>query len=183
VVVPCKNYTRSSVYELTIKPSPNLPNLASIYWYPSTCFFEGTVLSEGRGTEAPFQLFGHPSLPKNMFSFTPAAMPGAGSPKWKDQVCYGWNVSADPSSIKNKLNGRISLYYLLEAYRLFPEKDKFFILPQSGNAKASFFNKLAGNAILMEQIKNGLSEDEIRRTWEPGLEAFKKIRSKYLIYE
>lgn len=182
-VIACKNYTRTSVYDLPIKPSPNLPNLSSIYWYPSTCFFEGTVLSEGRGTKAPFQIFGHPSLPKNMYAFTPVAMPGANSPKLKDQLCYGWNVGDEPSSIRKKLNNGISLYYLLEAYRLFPEKDKFFIMPKSGDARASFFNKLAGNATLMEQIKTGLTEDQIRKSWEPGLEAFKKIRKKYLIYK
>jgi uncharacterized protein YbbC (DUF1343 family) len=182
-VIACKNYTRKSIYELPIKPSPNLPNLASIYWYPSTCFFEGTVLSEGRGTMAPFQIFGHPSLPKNMYGFTPVAMPGANSPKLKDQLCYGWNLTADPSSIRKKLNNKISLFYLLEAYRLFPEKDKFFIMPKSGDAKASFFNKLAGNATLMQQIKEGRTEDEIRKSWEPGLNAFKKIRGKYLIYK
>jgi uncharacterized protein YbbC (DUF1343 family) len=182
-VVPCKNYTRESVYALPVKPSPNLPNLASIYWYPSTCFFEGTVLSEGRGTVAPFQLFGHPSLPKDMFAFTPVAMPGANSPKLKDQLCYGWDLRAEPEQIRKKLNHKISLFYLMEAYRLFPEKEKFFILPKSGDAKASFFNKLAGNALLMEQIKSGMDEASIRKTWEPGLMKFKKIREKYLIYK
>lgn len=182
-VVPCKNYSRASVYELPVKPSPNLPNLASIYWYPSTCFFEGTVLSEGRGTVAPFQLFGHPTLPKDMFAFTPVAMAGANSPKLKDQLCYGWDLRAAPELIRKKLNHKISLYYLLEAYRLFPEKEKFFILPKSGDAKASFFNKLAGNSILMEQIKSGMDEAAIRKTWEPGLMKFKKIRAKYLLYK
>ena len=182
-VVTCKNYSRASVYELPVKPSPNLPNLASIYWYPSTCFFEGTVLSEGRGTVAPFQLFGHPTLPKDMFAFTPVAMAGANSPKLKDQLCYGWDLRAAPELIRKKLNHKISLYYLLEAYRLFPEKEKFFILPKSGDAKASFFNKLAGNSILMEQIKSGMDEAAIRKTWEPGLMKFKKIRAKYLLYK
>jgi uncharacterized protein YbbC (DUF1343 family) len=182
-VVTCKNYSRASVYELPVKPSPNLPNLASIYWYPSTCFFEGTVLSEGRGTVAPFQLFGHPSLPKDMFAFTPVSMAGANSPKLKDQLCYGWDLRAAPKLIRKKLNHKISLYYLLEAYRLFPEKEKFFILPKSGDAKASFFNKLAGNSILMEQIKSGMDEAAIRKTWEPGLMKFKKIRAKYLLYK
>lgn len=181
-VIACKNYTRASVYDLPIKPSPNLPNLSSIYWYPSTCFFEGTVLSEGRGTIAPFQIFGHPSLPKDLYAFTPVSMPGATSPKLKDQLCYGWNVTGDPSMIRKRLNNRLDLSYLLMAYKLFPEKEKFFILPKSGDARASFFNKLAGNAILMEQIKSGLGEDDIRKSWEPGLAAFKIIRKKYLIY-
>ena len=181
-IVPCKNYSRASVYDLPIKPSPNLPNLSSIYWYPSTCFFEGTVLSEGRGTAAPFQLFGHPTLPSTMYAFTPKAMPGANAPKLKDQLCYGWNVSGEPASIRAKLNNRLNLSYLIESYRLFPEKEKFFILPKSGDARASFFNKLAGNATLMEQIKTGIAEDEIRKSWAPALMAFKKIRARYLIY-
>lgn len=182
-VIACKNYTRASVYDLPIKPSPNLPNLSSIYWYPSTCFFEGTVLSEGRGTVAPFQIFGHPSLPKNLYAFTPVSMPGATAPKLKDQLCYGWNVTGDPAMIRKRLNNRLDLSYLLMAYKLFPEKEKFFILPKSGDARASFFNKLAGNAILMEQIKSGLGEDDIRKSWEPGLADFKIIRKKYLIYQ
>jgi len=181
-IVPCKNYSRKSVYDLPIKPSPNLPNLSSIYWYPSTCFFEGTVLSEGRGTAAPFQIFGHPSLPSTMYAFTPKAMPGANSPKLKDQLCYGWNVAGEPASIRSRLNNQLNLSYLIEAFRLFPAKEKFFILPKSGDARASFFNKLAGNATLMEQIKTGIAEDEIRKSWAPGLKAFKKIRAKYLIY-
>ena len=181
-IVPCKNYSRASVYDLPIKPSPNLPNLSSIYWYPSTCFFEGTVLSEGRGTAEPFQIFGHPSLPSHMYAFTPKAMPGANAPKLKDQLCYGWNVAGEPASIRTTLNNQLNLSYLIESYRLFPEKEKFFILPKSGDARASFFNKLAGNATLMEQIKTGIAEDEIRKSWAPGLKAFKKIRAKYLIY-
>jgi uncharacterized protein YbbC (DUF1343 family) len=181
-IVPCKNYSRASVYDLPIKPSPNLPNLSSIYWYPSTCFFEGTVLSEGRGTAAPFQIFGHPTLPSTMFAFTPKSMPGANAPKLKDQRCYGWNVSGEPTLVRSTLNNRLNLSYLIEAYRLFPEKEKFFILPKSGDARASFFNKLAGNATLMEQIKTGIAEDEIRKSWAPALMAFKKIRARYLLY-
>ena len=117
-----------------------------------------------------------------MYAFTPKAMPGANAPKLKDQLCYGWNVSGEPASIRAKLKNQLNLTYLIEAYRLFPEKEKFFILPKSGDARASFFNKLAGNAILMEQIKAGVSEVEIKKSWEPGLMAFKKIRAKYLIY-
>ncbi|MEN9950226.1 MAG: hypothetical protein RLY85_978 [Bacteroidota bacterium] len=181
-VIPCLNYTRQTPYELPVKPSPNLPDNAAIYWYPSTCFFEGTVLSEGRGTAKPFQYFGHPQLPNAMFSFTPVAMPGAMNPKLKDQLCYGWDLSGTSQEVWRKVGGRLQLSYLLEAYRLFPAKDQFFILPRSGDAKASFFNKLAGNAELMEQVKSGLSEQEIRLSWEPGLAAFQKIRAKYLIY-
>jgi uncharacterized protein YbbC (DUF1343 family) len=109
-------------------------------------------------------------------------MPGAANPKLKDQLCYGWNVAGTPDAIRKKVNGRLQLSYLLEAYRLFPDKEKFFILPKSGDPKASFFNKLAGNETLMRQIREGVSEQDIRKSWEPGLTAFKAIRKKYLIY-
>lgn len=181
-VVSCSNYNRNSTYILPVKPSPNLPSNASIYWYPSICFFEGTVLSEGRGTKTPFQVFGHPSLPSNLYAFTPVAMPGASQPKLKDQLCYGWNISDADDLVFKKVNGRLQLGYLLEAYRLFPDKEKFFILPKSGDPDGAFFNKLAGNASLMQQIKSGMSEEDIRATWQPGLDAFKSIRKKYLLY-
>jgi uncharacterized protein YbbC (DUF1343 family) len=181
-VIPCAQYTHNSVYKLPVAPSPNLPDMSSIYWYPSTCFFEGTVLSEGRGTKTPFQVFGHPSLPSNLHAFTPKAMPGAANPKLKDQLCYGWNLADAPEAVRKKVNGGLQLSHLLEAYRLFPDKDKFFILPKSGDPKASFFNKLAGNDTLMRQMREGVSEADIRKSWEPGLTAFKAIRKKYLIY-
>lgn len=181
-VIPCLQYSGNTRYVLPVKPSPNLPDNAAIYWYPSTCFFEGTVLSEGRGTVKPFQYFGHPDLPSTLFSFTPKAMPGAMTPKLKDQRCYGWDLSGTADAVFNAVNGRLQLSYLLEAYRLFPEKEKFFILPKSGDPKASFFNKLAGNAMLMEQVKKGASEDEIRKSWQADLKRFLQIRKKYLLY-
>jgi uncharacterized protein YbbC (DUF1343 family) len=181
-VIPCAEYTRKTVYTLPVKPSPNLPNNASIYWYPSICFFEGTVFSEGRGTTTPFLVFGHPSLPSNMYAFKPAAIPGAMQPKLKDQVCYGWSLNSLDQEAYDKVNGRLHIEYLIEAYRLFPDKEKFFILPKSGDADASFFNKLAGNATLMQQIKSGVSASAIRASWKPGLEAFMSIRNKYLLY-
>lgn len=182
IVIPCNAYTRKSMYTLPIKPSPNLPSNASIYWYPSICFFEGTVFSEGRGTTTPFLVFGHPSLPNNMYAFKPTAMPGAMQPKLKDQVCYGWNLISSDQEAYEKINGQIHIEYLIEAYRLFPDKEKFFILPKSGDADASFFNKLAGNATLMQQIKSGASASTIRASWKPGLDAFLSIRNKYLLY-
>ncbi len=181
-IIACDRYTHQRAYTLPVAPSPNLPDMSSVYWYPSTCFFEGTVLSEGRGTRTPFQVFGHPSLPSTLHAFTPTAMPGAANPKLKDQLCYGWNLAASPEAVRKKVDGRLQLSYLLEAYRLFPEKDKFFILPKSGDPKASFFNKLAGNDALMRQIREGVSENDIRKSWEPGLSAFKAIRKKYLLY-
>ncbi len=181
-VIPNSNYTHKSKYVLPVKPSPNLPDIQSIYWYPSTCFFEGTVLSEGRGTDKPFQIFGHPSLPKNLYQFTPTSREGAKEPKLKDQVCYGWNVSGTPEEVVKKVDNKVQLGILLKAYKLFPDKSKFFILPKSGNADESFFNKLAGNATLMKQIQAGKSEKDIRKSWEPKLKAFKTIRKKYLLY-
>ncbi|GEP96556.1 exo-beta-N-acetylmuramidase NamZ family protein [Chitinophaga cymbidii] len=168
-VIPCANYTHRTLYQLPVKPSPNLPNMASIYLYPSTCLFEGTVFSLGRGTEKPFQVYGHPKLPKNLFSFTPRSMPGAKSPVLMDQTCYGYDLSHEAHA-----DNKIRLDWIINAYQLYPDKEKFF------NA---FFNKLAGNKELMQQIKAGKSPDEIRRTWEPGLAAFQQVRRKYLLYE
>lgn len=176
-IIPCTNYTHSSRYVLPVKPSPNLPDIQSIYWYPSTCFFEGTVLSEGRGTDKPFQLFGHPSLPQHLISFTPRSKPGATNPKLKDQLCYGWDLSGKPAEVLAKVNNQVQIKYLLEAYQQFPRKDSFF--PNKGN----FFNKLAGNNVLIQQVKEGKSETEIRSSWEPALTKFKEVRKKYLLYE
>lgn len=175
-VIKCKNYNHNTKYVLPVMPSPNLKSMQSIYLYPSTCFFEGTVLSEGRGTDKPFQVFGHPSLPKNLFSFTPMPNEGAKNSKCFGQKCYGWNVGGSSEKVLKSLNRRIQLKYLINAYKLFPGKDTFFL-------KNNFINKLAGNNLLMQQIKEGKSEKEIRDSWEPGLTAFKAIRKKYLLYE
>jgi len=182
MVIPCKNYTHESKYQLPVKPSPNLPDMSSIYWYASTCFFEGTVLSEGRGTDHPFQVFGHPALPKNLYSFTPRSKEGAKNPKLKDQLCYGWNLAAEPAVVLSKIGNQLQLEYLLEAYRLFPDKASFFLGKPNAEPTAYFFNKLAGNSQLMQQIKEGKTMEEIRASWQPGLENFKKIRARYLIY-
>ncbi|HZI54833.1 MAG TPA: DUF1343 domain-containing protein, partial [Chitinophagaceae bacterium] len=115
-VIKCANYTHKSKYVLPVKPSPNLPSIQSIYLYPSTCFIEGTVLSEGRGTSTPFQVFGHPSLPKNLYSFTPNPNEGAKSSKLYGQVCYGWNLGGTPEEVLKKVDDRIQLKWLMEAY-------------------------------------------------------------------
>jgi uncharacterized protein YbbC (DUF1343 family) len=181
-VVNCANYTHKSQYILPVRPSPNLPNMQSIYLYPSTCFFEGTVLSEGRGTDKPFQVFGHPSLPDTLYSFTPNPNEGAKNSKLYSQRCYGWDLSGSIEEVRKKVDNKLQLKWLIEAYTLFPEKDKFFILPKSGKMEESFFNKLAGNNELWQQIREGKSEATIRKSWEPALGAFKKIRRKYLLY-
>ena len=176
LVIKCLHYDHKSKYALPVKPSPNLPSIQSIYWYASTCFFEGTVLSEGRGTDKPFQLFGHPDLPKSLISFTPESTTGAKDPKLKGQKCYGWDISGTPSEVLKNIDNKIQLKWILQAYKLFPDKENFFL-------KTNSFNRLAGNDILIQQIKDGLSENEIRKSWQPALDNFKKIRKKYLLYK
>ena len=174
-VIKCQNYTHSSKYVLPVRPSPNLPEIQSIYLYPSTCFFEGTVFSEGRGTDKPFEVFGHPLLSKDLYSFVPKPNEGAKSSKHYFETCYGWNLHDEPEKVLQEVDSRIQLKWLLNAYKLFPGKDSFFL-------KTNHFNRLAGNDILMQQVKDGKSEDEIRKSWEPDLEKFKAIRKKYLLY-
>lgn len=183
-VIPNGGYTHKSMYTLPVKPSPNLPDIQSIYWYPSTCFFEGTVLSEGRGTDKPFQIFGHPSMPKNLYKFTPTSREGAREPKLKGQVCYGWNVSGTPQEVLKKVDNRLQLGWLIMAYKLFPDQANFFLGAKKEKLTDTdyFFNKLAGNATLMQQIRQGVPEPTIRKSWEPGLKKFKTIRKKYLLY-
>jgi uncharacterized protein YbbC (DUF1343 family) len=183
LVIKNLNYDHNSKYVLPVKPSPNLPDIQSIYLYPSTCFFEGTTLSEGRGTDKPFQIFGAPSLPKNLYSFTPHATEGAKSSKHYGAICYGWDLSGTPAEVLKKVDNKIQLKWLMEAYRLFPNKDSFFILPKSGKMENSFFDKLAGNDDLWKQIRDGKTEKEIRASWQPKLDQFKKIRRKYLLYK
>jgi len=182
-VIKCRNYTHKSRYVLPVRPSPNLPNIQSIYLYPSTCFFEGTVLSEGRGTSKPFQVFGHPTLPKDLYSFTPNPNEGAKNSKNYGQVCYGWDLSGSPEEVMARVNNRVQLKWLLEAYRLFPDKENFFIKPKSGKMEESFITKLAGNNELWQQVKNGIPEEAIRKSWEPALSRFKEVRKKSLLYD
>ena len=182
LVIKNKNYDHKSKYVLPVRPSPNLPDIQSIYLYPSTCFFEGTVLSEGRGTNKQFQVFGHPSLPKNLYSFTPNPNEGAKSSKLYGQKCYGWDLSGTPEKVLKEVDNKMQLKWLMQAYKLFPQKDSFFIVPKSGNMEASHFTRLAGNNELWKQIKDGVPEEAIRKSWEPALTEFKKIRKKYLMY-
>jgi len=175
-IIPCKNYDHSSKYVLPIAPSPNLKSMQAIYLYPSTCFFEGTLLSEGRGTEAPFQIIGHPLLPNNLYSFIPKPTAGAKNSKCFYQKCYGWYIAGSNEVVLQKLNNAVQIKYILDAYHLFPGKDSFFL-------KNNFFNQLAGTDILMEQIKQQVNENDIRNSWKPLVDSFKKIRKKYLLYK
>jgi uncharacterized protein YbbC (DUF1343 family) len=172
-VIPCLQYSHHTYYELPVRPSPNLPNMASIYLYPSICLFEGTPISLGRGTDKPFQVFGSPLFPKDLYSFTPRSVPGAKAPPLKDQLCYGYDLSGDAKSVLQQTGKRLQLKWVIQAYQLYPQKDQFF---------TPFFNKLAGNNTLMQQIKAGISEEAIRQSWEPALGRFKAIRKKYLLY-
>lgn len=172
-VVQCENYSHSSYYSLPIAPSPNLNNMAAIYLYPSTCLFEGTVVSEGRGTEAPFQLIGHPNYSGRQVSFTPKSVVGASlNPKFNGELCYGIDLRSIPiDSLKNW--STIHLEYLLDFYNdLYLGKD-FFI---------EYINLLAGTDIFQKQIIKGIGAEEIQRSWQEELERFKKIRAKYLLY-
>ncbi|MEI8074316.1 MAG: DUF1343 domain-containing protein [Bacteroidota bacterium] len=183
LVIKSANYTHESKYILPIKPSPNLPDMSSIYWYGSNCFFEGTALSEGRGTDHPFAIFGSPLLPKTLYAFTPTSRDGAKDPKQKDQLCYGWNLVGSQEAVLKQINNQVQIKYLMQAYQLFPDKENFFLKAKSGKPTDYFFNKLAGNKELMEQLKSGATESEIRKSWEPKLAAFKAIRKKYLLYK
>jgi uncharacterized protein YbbC (DUF1343 family) len=166
-VIPLRFYTHKTKYSLPIKPSPNLPNDLAIQLYPSLCLFEGTVISVGRGTEAPFQLYGAPKKEYGNFQFTPKSTAGAKKPMYEMKVCYGTDLR------KSSTGEGFQLKYLIEAYQKSPEKDIFF---------NNFFTKLAGNTMLQEQIKKGTKESLIRKSWEPDLIKYKSIRSKYLLY-
>ena len=168
-VVIMENYDHSLPYELPVKPSPNLPNAQSINLYPSLCFFEGTNVNAGRGTDKQFQIFGSPFLDETYFtySYTPESKDGAKNPKHLGKTCYGRDLSEHESL--NKIN----LKWLIEAYNNTENKDRFF------NA---FFTKLAGTTKLQKQIEEGLSAEEIRETWKKGLAEFSEKREKYLLY-
>jgi len=174
-IIECKNYTRQCRYFLPIKPSPNLGSDEAIYLYPSLCLFEGTDISLGRGTSTPFQIFGHPNLTIGDFYFTPEPIKGVSeNPPQKGKKCRGFDLTEEARSNLHG-NNSFNISYLIMAYNHFPKEMKFFTSP-------AFFDKLAGNSTLRWQIINGRTEEEIRASWQPGLEKFKKIRSKYLIY-
>ncbi len=177
-IIKNKNYDHRSMYTLPVAPSPNLADMTAILWYPTTCLIEGTVMSEGRGTPRAFAYIGHPSISNQSFSFTPNPRLGAMSSKLYGQTCYGWDLTK-----KAPPKDKINLGLIIEMYKSFPQKDSFFLEPKSKEPTAYFFNKLAGNASLMQQLKDGASEAEIRKMWEPGLTTFKLIRKKYLLYK
>lgn len=174
-VIPCENYWHGTYYELPIKPSPNLPNMRSIYLYPSLGLFEGTVASVGRGTPEPFQMFGFPKMLGFDTTFVPVSTPGAKYPPYKDELCQGISLlKYSPNKIR--LYQGINLLYLKQAYEGCPNKEDFFL-------KNGFFNLLAGTDQLKKQIISGASITEIQQSWKPGLIEFNTIRTKYLLYK
>ena len=168
VVIPMVNYTHGDSVNLPVSPSPNLPNNHAIRLYPYMCLFEGTALSIGRGTDNPFEFVGHPDLKNQPFTFTPVDKPEMSmDPKLEGQKCNGLDLR------KEKPERKIALKHLIDMYNQFPDKTKFFI---------PYFDKLAGTPELKEQIAKGMTEEEIRATWQKDLEAYKKMREKYLLY-
>lgn len=172
-VIPCENYNHDTLYELPIRPSPNLPNVTAIYLYPSLCWFEGTNISVGRGTDTPFQVYGSPMLPKTDFSFTPQSTQGATAPMFKGEECYGYNLS-NALQMGIVPQNKINLSWVIRAYNDYPDKKSYF---------TNYFDTLAGGTTLRKQIEAGLSEDEIRESWQEGLAEYSAMRTKYLLYK
>jgi len=180
-VIPVANYAHGMEYELPVAPSPNLNTQQAILLYPSVCLFEGTIISQGRGTHFPFTVLGNPDLKgKYKFSFIPISIKGMSeTPLHQNKICYGLDLRKFDTGEFRK-TGQINLKWLMEMYQAFPYKEKFFDYKQSN--QMGNFDKLAGVATLREQIIAGKSENEIRESWEPGLSNFKKLRKKYLLY-
>ena len=177
-VILLEGYTHETRYVLPVAPSPNLQTVEAVYLYPSLCFFEGTNVSVGRGTDHPFEMYGAPGMRAGDYRFTPHAIPGVSeNPPFKDVECVGFLLSEIASYEFYKLvPGELDLSYLMTAYQNCPDKANFFL-------KNNFFDKLAGTAQLRKQIVEGATDEEIRASWQPGLEAFKAVREKYLLYE
>lgn len=170
-VIKCKNYTHQTLYQLPVPPSPNLPNMKAIYLYPSLCYFEATPVSLGRGTDLPFQIYGHPNMQGYDFKFTPRSMPSAKEPPQKDKRCYGVNLSELPD--EKIMEKGIDLSYLIDAYKNLNMDDHFF---------RSFFENLIGVDYVRKMIKQGKSAEEIKAAWQDDVVKFKKQRKPYLLY-
>lgn len=171
-VIRCKGYTHQSRYTLPVAPSPNLPNMLSIYLYPSTCYFEATPVSLGRGTDKPFQVYGHPNMKGYSYSFTPRSRPGAKQPPQLNRLCHGVDLSSlDPEQV---IARGINLEYVIDAYRNLNMDDYFF---------RPFFEKLIGNGNIRKMIEAGKSAEEIKASWADDVAKFKQQRRKYLLYQ
>jgi len=172
-VVPCAGYDHGTFYELPVRPSPNLPNMAAVYLYPSLGLFEGTIVSVGRGTERPFQVIGYPGNPVGRHTFTPVPMPGAKDPPHKGKICTGFDLG-EYGSFQSRMDRRFRLHWLIDLYHNAPDKSGFF---------TPFFDKLAGGPDLRKRIIAGEDEERIHASWQPGLKAFMEVRKKYLLYQ
>ena len=170
-VIPLGNYDRNAIYKLPVKPSPNLPNWESVYLYPSLCLFEGTNVSVGRGTETPFQVYGHPDMTDD-FVFIPRTAEGHRAPLYSDKECHGKNLVEYAHRYRNN-EKKLNLSWILDARNQCKNDDKFF---------NNYFIKLVGVADMQQKINSGMSEDEIRSSWQTGIDNYLKIREKYLIY-
>ena len=168
-VIPCENYDHNTPYSLPVPPSPNLRSDVSIQLYPSLCILEATTVSVGRGTDGPFERYGHPDFPKMDFEFTPKSGPGSKNPKHMNAKCYGYNMGDAP-----RRETSFDLNFLINSRNLL--KGKTFI------DRSRMFNLLSGNDELAVQLIAGKSEEDIRASWQSKLDAFKVIRDKYLIY-
>lgn len=175
-VVTLEGYTHQTRYELPVHPSPNLQTTESVFLYPSLCFFEGTNVSVGRGTDCPFEMYGAPQMQAGDYTFTPHAIPGVSeNPPFKDKQCRGFFLHDFARQHLND-SGILHLEWLLTAYKQYGDPQQFFI-------PNGFFDKLAGTDQLRKQIAAGASEEDIRASWQEGLDHFRQIRQKYLLYE
>ncbi|MDZ7740929.1 MAG: DUF1343 domain-containing protein [Bacteroidota bacterium] len=167
-----KNYDHQTFYEVPLSPSPNLKSTNAIYLYPSLCFFEGTIVSVGRGTGHPFEVMGHPDFATGSYVFTPRSMEGAKHPRYEGKQCFGTSLI---NYTKNAgIPKKIELSWLISYYNFFKDNTDFF---------NDYFDTLAGSSRLREQIQSGISKEEIRLSWQEDLEKFKKTRKKYLLYK
>ena len=173
-VIKCKNYNHKKLYRLPLKPSPNLPDMRSVYLYPSTCYFEQTPLSLGRGTDKPFQVYGHPNIKDKEFTFTPVPNYGAKDPRYKNQVCYGVDLRREPS-IAQIMEDGINFSYIIDAYKSMNLDRNYFF--------GSGFELETGQLWIRNMIKEGKSAAEIKAAWAKDVEAFKKQREPYMLYE
>ena len=170
-VIPLGNYNRNAIYKLPVKPSPNLPNWEAVYLYPSLCLFEGTDVSVGRGTETPFQVYGHPAMTDD-FVFVPRTAEGHRAPLYSDKECHGKELASYAHNY-GKNAKKLNLTWILDARKQLKNDDKFF---------NSYFIKLVGVSDMQQKIDSVLTEDEIRSSWQDGIDNYLKIREKYLIY-
>ncbi len=172
-VITCLAYDHAMFYRLPVRPSPNLPNMAAVYLYPALGLFEGTQVSVGRGTETPFQVIGYPGCTTGSYAFTPKSLPGAKDPPYLGRPCTGVQLSSY-GDFFTRMEPKLPLHWLIGMYQAYPDKGTFFI---------PFFEKLAGTTSLREQVVAGWDEERIRASWKPGLDAFRKVRAKYLLYD